>query len=200
MYKLIFCIQFGRDSTFKVLPYIFALYLACAVTNHLLIPSSCDIYSKLLALFCTNCAVFRNVTPCSPVNTYWLLDGTCFLCLLPWRWGHFIRNVGINMLHCMLSRSMRLYWWYSVCSTNSIMMLLCASVWSILSSDSAGSHNRPTENCNVIPKDIIILGNNYSKLLCCAEQCNCEVQQFTFLSGKEQGYSTDTSHHFTTLP
>jgi hypothetical protein len=40
----------------------------------------------------------------------------------------FIRNVGTNMLHCEVSRSGRLYWWYSLCSTNRIMMLLCVSV------------------------------------------------------------------------
>jgi hypothetical protein len=30
---------------------------------------------------------FCNVIPCSLVNAYWLLEGTCFFCLLRWRWG-----------------------------------------------------------------------------------------------------------------
>jgi hypothetical protein len=146
-YRLTFCIQFGRNSVFKVLQYIFAIctlppiqyskccstylqfahylqfnmqsaavhicnlhitsnsickvlqyifanctlppiqyakccstylqfayYLPCVRMNHLLSPYSCDIHSKLRALFRTNCTLclftFYNVTPCSPVNAY----------------------------------------------------------------------------------------------------------------------------------
>jgi hypothetical protein len=107
-YKLMFCIQFGRNSVFKVLQHITAQHLPCPHMNHSKCCSTLQhstspaltwtIFSPILVIFTANCGrcsaqtalcliTYCNVTPCSPVNVYWLLEGTCFLCLLPWRWG-----------------------------------------------------------------------------------------------------------------
>jgi len=53
------CLQFGQISIFKVPQCMFAHYLPCTRTNQLFVPYSCDIYSKLRPLFCTDCSVFN---------------------------------------------------------------------------------------------------------------------------------------------
>ena len=68
-YKLMFCIQFGRNSIFKVLQYIFAHYLPCTRINHVFFSFSCDIYSKLRPLFCTDCSAFNYLLWCDTVQS-----------------------------------------------------------------------------------------------------------------------------------